>query len=299
MVGYSGGKCLRGPQCAGLLLGRKDLVRAAWVHSSPHHGLGRSMKVGKEEVIGMLMAVEMWMKRDHQAEWARWLSWMEQIARRVTALEAVTATVRREVAGLSNRTPGLRIGWDPTRMGITGSELARLLFTTEPRIVVEDASRRPGESGIEINAYMMQPGEARVVANRIHAVLSDPARARAKAPAPPPPPAAELSGQWDVEIEYIGSRSRHSFSLRQDGAKLTGKHQGDFVSRELSGTLEGKAVHLHSAYRSGGNELRYDFSGTVEGDSMSGPLDLGEYLTARWSARRSSRREGGPPQPRP
>ena len=82
LVGYSGGKCLRGPQCAGLLLGRKDLVRAAWVHSAPHHGFGRAMKVGKEEAIGMLMAVETWMKRDHKAEWARWLSWMEQIAAR-------------------------------------------------------------------------------------------------------------------------------------------------------------------------------------------------------------------------
>src|SRR5215813_3977838 len=75
LVGYSGGKCLRGPQCAGLLLGRKDLVKAAWVHSAPHHGYGRSMKVGKEEAMGMLMAVEMWVKRDHKAEWTQWMGW--------------------------------------------------------------------------------------------------------------------------------------------------------------------------------------------------------------------------------
>ena len=60
LVGYSGGKFLRGPQCAGLLLGRKDLVRAAWLNSSPHHGFGRAMKVGKEEVMGMLAAIEVW-----------------------------------------------------------------------------------------------------------------------------------------------------------------------------------------------------------------------------------------------
>ena len=72
LVGYSGGKCLRGPQTAGLLLGRKDLVKAAWVHSAPHHGFARGYKVGKEEAIGMLMAVEMWVKRDHDAEWKRW-----------------------------------------------------------------------------------------------------------------------------------------------------------------------------------------------------------------------------------
>src|SRR6185369_14940426 len=77
LVTYSGGKCIRGPQSAGLLLGRKDLVRAAWVHSAPHHGFSRSMKVGKEEAIGMLMAVEMWAKRDHKAEWGRWMSWLD------------------------------------------------------------------------------------------------------------------------------------------------------------------------------------------------------------------------------
>ena len=73
LVGYSGGKCLRGPQSAGLILGRKDLLKAAWVHSAPHHGYGRAMKVGKEEAMGMLAAVEAWTKRDHQAEWAMWM----------------------------------------------------------------------------------------------------------------------------------------------------------------------------------------------------------------------------------
>ena len=76
-MAYSGGKCLRGPQTAGLLLGRKDLVRAAWVHSAPHHGPGRAMKVGKEEAMGMLAAVEMWEKRDHDAEWKQWTAWLD------------------------------------------------------------------------------------------------------------------------------------------------------------------------------------------------------------------------------
>src|SRR5262249_44397740 len=94
MVGYSGGKCIRGPTRAALLLGRKDLVKAAWVHSAPHHGYGRSMKVGKEEAMGMLMAVEMWTKRDHKAETAMWLSWMNNIANRVSKIDGVTTSVR-------------------------------------------------------------------------------------------------------------------------------------------------------------------------------------------------------------
>src|SRR5918997_6754196 len=91
LVGYSGGKFIRGPQSAGLLLGRKDLVRAAWVHSAPHHGYARSMKVGREEMIGMLAAVESWVKRDHTAEWAQWVARCNYIAERVSKISGVQA----------------------------------------------------------------------------------------------------------------------------------------------------------------------------------------------------------------
>src|SRR5712664_2558236 len=129
LVTYSGGKCIRGPQSAGLLLGRKDLVSAAWVHSAPHHGFARSMKVGKEEAIGMLMAVEMWTRRDHKAEWSRWLSWLDEIAKHVSTIDGVATSVT-ETTELSNRTPTLSIRWDPKRLGITGSALAKHLLDT-------------------------------------------------------------------------------------------------------------------------------------------------------------------------
>jgi L-seryl-tRNA(Ser) seleniumtransferase len=109
LVGYSGGKCIRGPQTAGLLLGRKDLVKAAWVHSAPHHGPGRSMKVGKEEAVGMLVAVEMWAKRDHDGEWKKWVSWLKHIADRVSTIDGVTTSIRDTPGGLSNRTPNLSV----------------------------------------------------------------------------------------------------------------------------------------------------------------------------------------------
>src|SRR5262245_39484951 len=93
LVAYSGGKQLRGPQCSGLLLGRKDLVKAAWVHSAPHHGFARNMKVGKEEVIGALAAVEAWVKRDHKAEWQKLLDQLNYIVKKISSISGIDTEV--------------------------------------------------------------------------------------------------------------------------------------------------------------------------------------------------------------
>src|SRR5688572_21490694 len=129
LVGYSGGKYIRGPQSAGLLLGRKDLVRAAWVHSAPHHGYARAMKVGREEIVGMLVAVESWVKRDHAAEWKQWVARADYIAGQMSAVAGVKAFVQREPGeGLSNRSPRVSIRWNTQDRGITGAEAAELLY---------------------------------------------------------------------------------------------------------------------------------------------------------------------------
>jgi L-seryl-tRNA(Ser) seleniumtransferase len=287
LVAYSGGKCLRGPQTGGMLLGRKDLVRAAWVHSAPHHGYARALKVGKEEAIGMLTAVEMWMKRDHAAEWAQWMSWLDAVAKRVSILEGVR-TVVVQPEGLSNKTPSLQVLWDPKRFGITGPRAARHLFDTDPRVAVFPARvKGEGETGLSVTPYMLAAGEEKIVADRIHALLKDPPRATEPLPAPP---AADLTGQWDVRIEYAAGTSSHSLHLMQKESRLSGSHQGDFVSRDLSGTIEGDAVRIASDYaESHGDALSYTFSGKVTGDEISGTLEMGEYRGARFSAKRRVR----------
>src|SRR5258708_1606066 len=210
LVGYSGGKCLRGPQSAGLLLGRKDLVQAAWVHSAPHHGFARAMKVGKEEAIGMLMAVEMWTRRDHKAEWSRWLSWLDDIAKQVTKIDGVTTSVT-ETKELSNRTPSLSIKWDPKRLGITGAAVAKHLMDTDPRIATPGGPGCERESSICITPYQMAAGDEKIVAQRIYATLSNPAAsARLTAPPAAAAPAGDLSGQGEVRIEYLAGASTHT-----------------------------------------------------------------------------------------
>jgi D-glucosaminate-6-phosphate ammonia-lyase len=289
LVGYSGGKCIRGPQCAGLLLGRKDLVKAAWVASAPHHGHGRTMKLGKEEAVGMLAAVEMWVKRNHKAEMDTWISWLKNIANQVSAIDGVTAAIR-EPKGLSNHSPGLSITWDAAKLGINGEEVSNILFTTEPRIALGGAGGRGGrrsgsETGISITAYMMSPGEDKIVGERIREILSAP-RPPKKAQ-PPKSPAGDLTGRWDVHVEFTASSSDHSLHVKQQGNEIMGTHQGDFISREFSGTIIDDEVRIASLISEAhGAALSYHFNGKVDGDTMSGTLDMGEYLSAKWTAKR-------------
>ncbi len=289
LVAYSGGKCLRGPQAAGLLLGRKDLVKATWVGAAPHHGPARGYKVGKEEWIGMLMAVEMWMKRDHDAEWKAWQSWIDHIATRVKAVDGVTTSVTPPDS-LSNRMPVLQIRWDRKRLGVSGDAVAKQLFDTAPRVSLFPARGRmqSGETGVTIGPYMMAAGDEKVVAERLYAILSKPERTEEKTPAAA---TVDLTGTWDVRIEYAASSSSHRLHLRQRGNDVEGQHQGDFVARDLSGTVDGDAVRLRSDFpESNGDALGYTFTGRASADEMAGDLDLGEYLNARFTAKRHARR---------
>jgi L-seryl-tRNA(Ser) seleniumtransferase len=167
VVAYSGGKCLRGPQCSGLALGRKDLLWAAWLNSAPHHALGRSMKVGKEEIMGLLAAVEMWVKhRDHKAEWNQWESWLQRISSEITQVQGVRSEV--VTPGRSNVAPTLSIRWDAQQVKITGPELKQQLNEGSPRIWVPLGR----EGSISIQPYMMEPGEDQIVAQRLRELLS-------------------------------------------------------------------------------------------------------------------------------
>jgi L-seryl-tRNA(Ser) seleniumtransferase len=294
-VAYSGGKCIRGPQAAGLLLGDKSLLQGAWVNSAPHHAFGRSVKVGKEEIMGMLAAVEMWVKRDHKAEWAQWEGWLGQIATSAKRVDGVTTKINQPSADLSNRTPQLQIQWDGAKLGITGQEVAKLLLDTEPRIVVAGSSgARPGNmaSSLSIVPYQMIAGDEKVVADRVYAVLSKPPKME-NPPAPPAGQPVAISGQWDVRLEFVHGSAAHTLVLEQEGGRLNGTHFGEFASGDLSGSVAANTVRFQSSLPTEGTRVSFQFSGTAEGGKMSGTVALGEYGEAKWTAEKHQYRTGG------
>ena len=285
-VAYSGGKCIRGPQAAGLLFGEKKLLQAAWVNSAPHHAFGRSLKVGKEEIMGMLAGVEMWVKRDHKAEWAQWESWLDHIGTSAKRVDTVTTSVRQPSADLSNRTPTLHIQWDAAKVGIGGQDVAKLMLDGDPRIVVAGSST----NGISIVPYQMQPGDEKIVADRVYAVLSKPPKI--EKPAPPSGSPANVAGQWDVRIDFNYGSANHTVILEQDGQSLMGTHHGEFAAGDLNGSVAGNTVRFQSSIPTDGTRVSFAFTGSSEAGKLSGTVALGEYGEARWSAERHSYRQG-------
>jgi L-seryl-tRNA(Ser) seleniumtransferase len=168
-VAYSGGKCLRGPQASGLVLGRRDLLWAAFMNGAPHHSIGRPMKAGKEEIMGLLAAVEQWVKRDHAAEWKQWEGYLRTITEAVSSLPSIRTSIRQP--GRSNVAPVLDIQWDQTRIALTPGDVERQLSAGNPRIELSS-----GAHGVSIMPYMMEPGEDAIVAQRLRAVLESRAR---------------------------------------------------------------------------------------------------------------------------
>lgn len=163
-VAYSGGKCLRGPQSSGLVLGKRELLWTAFQHGAPHHSIGRPMKAGKEEVMGLLAAVERWVERNHEAEWSEWELRLETIWEAVAHVPSMTREIRQP--GRSNVAPVLQIGWDAKTVELTPDEAQAALSDGEPRI-----EAFTHETGLQFMPYMMEPGEATVVADRLRQII--------------------------------------------------------------------------------------------------------------------------------
>jgi L-seryl-tRNA(Ser) seleniumtransferase len=198
LYAFSGGKGLAGPQCSGLLLGRKDLIEAALANSCPYEGaVCRALKVGKEEIMGCLAAVEAWKKKDLNALDQEWTARVNRIAKLVQTVDGVTTDIRIPEGG--NRYPTLTVHWDPDVFAFTVADCVRELSEGEPRIEVlsssnpsmvpavhegddNEPSKRKGEprpDRLQIVPSTLQMGEDAIVGKRLRAVLAA-ARSRAQ-----------------------------------------------------------------------------------------------------------------------
>jgi L-seryl-tRNA(Ser) seleniumtransferase len=166
LITFSGGKAMRGPQCAGLLIGRKDLVAYALLNNSPHEDtIGRSQKVGKEEIIGMVKALEIYLNEDHDALAKEWQDRLGGISQELTKVPGVsTAFFTPDIA---NHVPHMQITWD-SRISLSAEQVSKLLRGSKPAIVLSPAEDRPG---LVMNSFMLQPGEDKIVAEQLARIL--------------------------------------------------------------------------------------------------------------------------------
>lgn len=167
LVAFSGGKGLRGPQSAGLLLGRADLIAAARLHTPPRgNTIGRGMKVNKEEVLAMLVALELYIEKDHDEERKLWEAQIGHISDTVKTVSGTETEVH--VPEIANHVPTLSITWDQSRIALAPADAKERLREGHPSIETGG-----GSDGLSLSTWMMRPGEERIVARRIREVLTE------------------------------------------------------------------------------------------------------------------------------
>jgi uncharacterized pyridoxal phosphate-dependent enzyme len=168
LITFSGGKAMRGPQCAGLLIGRKELVAHALLNNSPHEDtLGRSQKVGKEEIVGMVKALELFLKEDHDALAREWQDRLERVSRELNKVPGVTTSFF--VPDIANHVPHMQITWD-SRVSADPKQISKTLRNAKPAIVIGGEEGRPG---LIVCSFMLQPGEDKIVAEQLSRALRE------------------------------------------------------------------------------------------------------------------------------
>jgi L-seryl-tRNA(Ser) seleniumtransferase len=280
VVTYSGGKCLRGPQASGLALGNKALLKAAFLNGAPHHGLGRPMKAGKEEIMGLLAAVEAWiLGRDHEAEWRMWEGYLARIRQAMADLPSVVTRI--DPPGVFNVAPMLVISWSPEALGCTPAQAHQALWKGEPRITLHLLPE-----GLGVLPYMMEAGDDEIAADCLRRTLSRTDWPIRETAATPP---VAVAGEWGVAISYVYGASQHDMTLSQQDALLTGSYRTNYARTDISGLVTGARITFSTVLGYQSNETRYEFEGIVERDTMAGQVCLGEFGQASWRAARQDR----------
>jgi L-seryl-tRNA(Ser) seleniumtransferase len=249
------------------------------MNGAPHHAVGRMMKVGKEEIIGMLAAVEVLMSRGIDEDFRRWTSYLQEIGDAVSQVPGVRTTLQKPAGDTPY--PWMVIEWDPARVAITAGEVYDQLVQGEPRIM----SHASGDGySFRVRPPAIRPGDQTLAGRRIAEVLRNAPKSITKKTLAAP--SADLAGRWDVDVHYSSGTARHKLLLVTRGNRVEGSHIGRRLQGTVSGMVDGDRVRLRSSLPCEGTQLTYRFDGTVQGQTIEGEVNLGEYGKARWTARR-------------
>ena len=161
LIAFSGGKAIRGPQCAGLLIGKKELVANALLNNSPHEDtLGRASKVGKEEIVGMVKALECFLNEDHAALDKEWWRRLDYVSSEITHIPGVTTSF--DVPDIANHVPHMSIFWDPRKIALSPRDAGKALRSGKPSIVLGSS-----EHSLGMNSFMLKSGEEKIIAAQL------------------------------------------------------------------------------------------------------------------------------------
>ncbi len=266
LVVYSVSKLMRGPAASGLLLGREALVRAAWYNGPPHHSFGRVMKIGKEQIVGALAAVEQWFAHDHAAERRLWRQRLDTVRDRLQPINAL----RLDFDTLAGGIPRLRVDWSECRPGLTFAELQAALLSRRPRILIDDYGGT--ETSSMINPFALSDDDALLVAEALFEALSAERPPIAESAAN----ACDVGGEWRVEIAFATGPAVHSLHLRRQGDALSGRHVTHYGDGEAEGAMTAGGFDLQVFHMVEGSFVSFRFvAETCTPDRLSGFVELG------------------------
>ncbi len=290
LVVYSVSKLMQGPAASGLLLGRKPLVQAAWYNGPPHHGFGRVMKIGKEQIIGAVAAVEQWFAHDHEAEQREWRRRLDRVQNRLRPINAIQLGLQELAGGI----PRLEVDWSDCQPGLAYSTLRRELLARRPRILIDDFGG--SETSTMINPFALDDDEAALVAEALYEALTttrpdEPERHTTD---------IEVAGDWDIVIDFANGPAAHRLSLQRHGDALTGTHETPLGDGEASGVLTADGFDVQVFHMVEGCFVSFRFmadqctaeaiSGVVElgaaSDHAIGPTTLGQFGRLPFKGRR-------------